>query len=55
MDNNFEYEIIDGEVIITGYTDELVESIDIPEFIRGLPVTTLWYHSFSLYRHLLIL
>lgn len=39
MDNNFVYEIENGEVIILDYKDKTVESIDIPEFIEGLPVT----------------
>ena len=51
--NNFEYEIDDGQVIIIGYTNNSVESIVIPEFIEGYPVTSLWEHSFSMCEFLL--
>jgi hypothetical protein len=38
---NFEYKIENGEVTITGIKDETVESIEIPEFIEGYPVTNI--------------
>lgn len=37
----FKYEIIDGEVAITGYKDKTVTHIDIPEFIDGYPVISI--------------
>ena len=42
----FEYVIENGEVIIIGYSDITVEHIIIPEFIDGLPVTTIGHKAF---------
>lgn len=39
----FEYEINNGEVLITGSDDESVTYIHIPEFIDGYPVFD-WYY-----------
>lgn len=43
----FEYEIVDGEVTITGYKDKTVESIEFPEFIEGYLVTKINGNPFS--------
>lgn len=40
---DFEYRIINGEVIITGYKDIDVKSLIIPEFIDGHPVVKITY------------
>lgn len=42
----FEYVIENGEVIITGVEDKFIKSIEIPEFIDGLPVTTIGHKAF---------
>ena len=44
---DFEYEIIDGEITITGYKNELVESITIPEYIDGYIVRRIGYGAFD--------
>lgn len=48
----FKYVVENGEVIIIGYSDITVEHIIIPEFIDGLPVTTIDSCSFSYTRNL---
>ena len=40
------YEIVDGEVTITGYTDELPAELTIPATIEGYPVTTIGNSAF---------
>ncbi len=53
--NGFEYEIIDDEVTITGYTGT-TENIVIPDFIDGYPVTIIGERSFlNYYRSSLVL
>ena len=42
----FEYVIENGEVTITGIKDKFIKSIEIPEFIDGLPVTTIGHKAF---------
>lgn len=43
---NFEYRIVNNEIIITGYSDSSSTEINIPEFIDGLPVTGIGEQSF---------
>lgn len=43
---NFEYRIVNDEVIITGLIDNEVTSITIPEFIDDYPVTSIGEQSF---------
>ncbi len=40
------YEIADGEVTITGYTDEIPAELVIPSTIEGYPVTTIGHDAF---------
>lgn len=49
----FTYEIIDGEVTITGYNDQSVESIIIPETIEGYTVTKIGLYAFSNFKKLI--
>ena len=49
---DFEYEIIDGEVTITGYKNEFIESITIPEYIDGYLVRRIGYNAFENCIHL---
>lgn len=44
---DFEYEIIDGEVTITGYKNESVKSVTIPEYIDGYLVRRIGYGAFD--------
>ena len=43
---NFEYCIINNEVMITGYSNAFSTKINIPEFIDGLPVTGIGEQAF---------
>lgn len=43
---NFEYRIVNNEIIITGYSDSSSTEITIPEFIDGYPVTSIGEQSF---------
>lgn len=45
--NGFEYEIIDGEVTITGYKDKTVTEIVIPSEIEGYSVTKIGRDCFN--------
>ena len=45
--NGMTYEIVDGQVTITGYTDELPADLVIPEVIEGYSVTAIDYHAFE--------
>lgn len=49
---DFEYEIIDGEVTITGYKNESVKSVTIPEYIDGYLVRRIGYGAFENCIHL---
>lgn len=49
---NFEYNIVDNEVIITGLIDDFVKEINIPEFIDGYPVTSIGDGAFLTNFHL---
>ena len=50
---DFYYEIIDGEVTITGHKDKSVKSIIIPEIIDGYPVTRIDLYAFSNFKELI--
>lgn len=43
---NFDYEIIDNEITITGFYNSLQTELEIPSHINGLPVTTIASQAF---------
>lgn len=45
-ENGFSYEVVDGEAIVTGYTDSTTE-LFIPEELNGHPVVGIKDHAFS--------
>lgn len=42
----FEYVIENGEVTITGVEDKFIRSVEIPEYLGDIPVTTIGHKAF---------
>lgn len=42
----FEYIIENGEVTITGIKDKFIQSVEIPEYLGDIPVTTIGHKAF---------